>query len=124
MYEEAEAAVNRLQGHQDLKDMFAEVLDMFAELGDMVFIYRTRRLLDMLELIQSKQDALEQAMIEEAEENELAEAETDTGSEAESESESDDELPFVRQRNMPSGVTFDSDDEDTEGPLENPLRIS
>lgn len=106
-YEEAEDEVTGLQGHQDLKDMFAEV-------GDLGFVYRTRRLLDMLELIQSKQDALAQAMIEEAEENELAEAETDTGSEAESESDSDsDDEPLIRQ---PSGVTFDSDDEDAEAP--------
>lgn len=103
-YEEAEDEVTGLQGHQDLKDMFAEV-------GDMGFVDGTRRLLDMLELIQSKQNALTQAMIEEAEDNELAEAETDTGSEAESESESDDEP--LRQ---PSGLTFDSDDEDDEGP--------
>lgn len=103
-YEEAEDEVTGLQGHQDLKDMFAEV-------GDLGFVSGTRILLDMLELIRTKQDAVAQAMIEEAEDNELAEAETDTGSEAESESESDDE--HLRQ---PSGITFDSDDEDAEAP--------
>lgn len=98
--DEAEAAVNRLQGHQDLKDMYSR-LGMVEEYEPGV-----RILLDMLELIRTKQDALEQAMIEEAEDNELAEAETDTGSEVESESDSDDEP--LRQ---PSGLTFDSDDE-------------
>ena len=106
--DEADTAINNLQGHQDLKDMYSRI--------GMVEEYEPgmRILIDMLELIRSKQDALEQAMIEEAEENELAEAETDTGSEAESEVESEsasDDEPLIRQ---PSGVTFDSDDEDAE----------
>lgn len=106
-YEEAEDEVTGLQGHQDLKDMFAEV-------GDLGFVPGTRRLLDMLELIQSKKDALAQAMIEEAEDNELAEAETDTGSEAESESDSDDE---------PSGPSYSDDSYDDEPfqPSQDPL---
>ena len=101
--DEADTAINNLQGHQDIKDMFSGV-------GGMEYVPRVRVLLDILDLIRTKQDALAQAMIEEAEENELAEAETDTGSEAESESDSDDEL-LLRQ---PSGFTFDSGDEDAE----------
>ena len=104
--DEADTAINNLQGHQDIKDMFSGV-------GSMEYVPRVRVLLDILDLIRTKQDALAQAMIEEAEENELAEAETDTGSEAESEaeSESDSDDEPLRQ---PSGVTFDSDDEDAE----------
>lgn len=59
-FEDAEAEVNSLQGHQDIKDMFAGV-------GNMEFIPGTRRLLDILELTNNKIDAIEaQANLEAA----------------------------------------------------------
>ena len=93
--DEADTAINNLQGHQDIKDMFSGV-------GGMEYVPRVRVLLDILDLIRTKRAVLAQAIIEEAEENELAEADTDVGLEADSESDSDDE-PFLRQ---PSGLSF------------------
>lgn len=116
-----------LQGHEDLKDKF----DML--LLDPTEAQRIRYFADMIELVQSKLDVLEQDprrggeskddspqqynidginydsddldLMEETEADVLAEAETDTGEEFES--DSDEEL-LIRQ---PSGLRYQPDDE-------------
>lgn len=92
-----QTAVNNLQGHQDIKDMFEGV-------GNMEFIPGTRQLLDILELIQNKQDALEalddlEAVSGSPSEgvNVADESETETEVETDTESESEDDAPAVRR---------------------------
>lgn len=88
--------VGRLQGHQDLKEMFSRL--MF----DPTTVQRIRYFADMIELIERKLDALKPRIAQEiaAEDNRIAELDTDE----ESEEESDDE-PAVSASNV-----FDSDD--------------
>ena len=112
--DEADTAINNLQGHQDIKDMFSGV-------GGMEYVPRVRVLLDILDLIRTKQYALAQAMIEEAEENELAEAETDTGSEAESEPDSDDERHRANLREIFASDDSDDDESRSSSPWQDPL---
>ena len=106
-----QTAVNNLQGHQDIKDMFEGV-------GNMEFIPGTRQLLDILELIQNKQDALEALDDLEAVSgspsatltvNVEDESETETEVETDIESESEDDAPApppIRRQ-----LIFTSDDE-------------
>jgi hypothetical protein len=105
-----ETAVNNLQGHQDIKDMFEGV-------GNMEFVPGTRRLLDILELIDNKTDALEalddleavsgspSAILTPSAEGRIAnvvdESETETEVETDVESESEDE-----NRDMTFSFTF------------------
>ena len=90
-FEDAEAEVNSLQGHQDIKDMFAGV-------GNMEFIPGTRRLLDILELTNNKIDAIEaQANLEAADADvgmsldDIANADTEVDTDSDTETDSDDE---------------------------------
>lgn len=113
-----QTAVDNLQGHQDIKDMFEGV-------GNMEFIPGTRQLLDILELIQNKQDALEalddleavsgspSAILTLSAEGRVAnivdESETETEVETDIESESEDDAPApppIRRQ-----LIFTSDDE-------------
>lgn len=112
-----ETAVDNLQGHQDIKDMFDDV-------GNMDFVPGTRRLLDILELIDNKTDALDalydleavsgspSALTPSAEgrvatiEDE-SETETEVETDAESESEDDEPAPPPIRRQL----IFTSDDE-------------
>lgn len=119
-FDVVQTAVNNLQGHQDIKDMFEGV-------GNMEFIPGTRRLLDILELIQNKQDALEalddleavsgspSAILTPSAEEKVAdiedESETETEVETDAESESEDE-----NRDMTFSFTF------TEEPAPPPIR--
>ena len=91
-FDEVQTAVDDLDGHQDIKDMFDDV-------GNMEFVPGTRRLLDILELIDNKVDVLDalDALEEASEENQPQEntlsdderAMLSTDSETESEIESD-----------------------------------
>ena len=113
-----QTAVDNLQGHQDIKDMFEGV-------GNMEFIPGTRQLLDILELIDNKTDALEalddleavsgspSAILTPSAESRLAnvvdESETETEVETDIESESEDDAPApppIRRQ-----LIFTSDDE-------------
>ena len=91
-FDEVQTAVDDLDGHQDIQDMFDDV-------GNMEFVPATRRLLDILELIDNKVDVLDalDALEEASEENQPQEntlsdderAMLSTDSETESEIESD-----------------------------------
>lgn len=56
-FADARTIVNSLQGHQDIKDMFASLDGMFANGIELVPVLR--RLADILELIDTKLEALE-----------------------------------------------------------------
>lgn len=109
-FEMLEAEVNALQGHQDLKDMLPDNMD---------YIPGLRRLADMLELIQNKQDALDAmdelalSSAEPVAPEPIASAETESDDETESEPDSDDE-PFVPPPRIARRVLFSSSDEDDE----------
>ena len=106
-FEDAEVAINNLQGHRDIKDMF-------AGLNNMDYISFTRFLLDILELIRNKVDALEaldgleqvNASIEETtvSDDERAELSTDTETESDADDSDDEPAPRVNRR-----LVFDSD---------------
>lgn len=124
--EEAATAVRNLQGHQDLKDMFPENMDLVPTL---------RRIVEMLESIENKIDAMEDdpisaltmspipqtEVIEQApqeptpSDDERAELTTDSETESEIESDSDDEPapPRLNRR-----LIFTSSDEDSDDELE------
>ena len=99
-FDEVQTAVDDLDGHQDIKDMFDDV-------GNMEFVPGTRRLLDILELIDNKVDVLDalDALEEASEENQPQEytqsdddrAELSTDDETESDIESEDDAPAVRR---------------------------
>ena len=83
--------VERLEGHQDIKDMF-------ASLDGMEFIPSLRRMADILELIDTKLEALEaQSGLEgviasvDMSLDEIANADTDVETDAEPDTDSDDE---------------------------------
>lgn len=123
-FDVVQTAVNNLQGHQDIKDMFEGV-------GNMEFVPGTRRLLDILELIDNKTDALEalddleavsgspSAILTPSAEGRVAnivdESETETEVETDTESESEDDAPAppaVRRKIIfTSSDESDSDDE-------------
>lgn len=107
-FDEVETMVNNLQGHRDIKDIFAEI-------NNMDYIPSIRRLLDILEMIDNKVDALEalealeqvNASIEQettASDDERAELSTDDDTDFDS--DSDDEPAPVRRQLM-----FTSDDD-------------
>ena len=93
-----QTAVESLQGHQDIKDMFDGV-------GDMDFVPGTRRLLDILELIDNKTDALEALDDLEAVNadvdmslDDIANADTEVDTDSDAETDSDDEGVVRRLR--------------------------
>ena len=88
-YAEAETIVDSLQGHQDIKDMF-------ASLDGMEFIPSLRHMADILELINTKLEALEaQSGLEgvvasvDMSLDEIANADTDVETDAEPDAEPD-----------------------------------
>jgi len=107
-FEDAEAEVNNLQGHQDIQDMF-------ARLDNMDFIPSLRLMADILELIDNKLEALE-ALDGLEQVNAALGTASDSGGEGETDvdttdSESDDDLapPPVRRQLI---FTSDSDSDD------------
>ena len=95
--------VERLEGHQDIKDMF-------ASLDGMEFIPSLRRMADILELIDTKLEALEAqsdleghlegviASVSNMTLDEIANADTDVETDAEPDTDSDDEGVVRRLR--------------------------
>lgn len=107
-----QTAVDNLEGHQDIKDMFAGI-------DDLDFIPGTRRLLDILELIDNKTDALDALDDLEAVSGSLSAevslADAATESETETEVESEDELappPLSRRLIFTETDDTESTDED------------
>lgn len=99
--------VDNLQGHQDIQEMFVGV-------GQMDFVPGTRRLLDILELIENKTEALDalddlEAVGMSSTERSVAIAADDSETESEIQSDTDDDefaIPSVRRQ-----IIFTSDDE-------------
>ena len=112
--DEAETAVRNLQGHRDIKDMFPENLDLLP---------RLRRILDMLELIESKIDALESAEraespISQGDDENVSDASTIVASDSETESEIEEDIPGPPR--LRRTIAFMSDSE-SDGELEDLL---
>ena len=105
-FEDAEAVVNNLRGHQDIKDIF-------NDLDNMEYAPSLRRLADILELIDNKVESLEALDelervnadvdmslddIANADTDVETDADTDTDTDAETDAETDSDDEGVRRR--------------------------